>query len=205
GARPPLVAKLEVDLADLTPWLPGPATGALHASLTAKGTPSRPTVEGDLAIENGTVALRERRRGTIRELGAKATLRDGTLTLESAEATWAGGHFKASGSATARFVETWLPSGLREAMGTGPAPWAALQASFDGDAHRWLNLFAGDDVFEARGRDSSVVVDLAAGAPRLEAVQGDIRWTGIDPLMSDVALTPDGTARLVIADGKARL
>jgi outer membrane protein assembly factor BamA len=205
GARSPLAATLEVDLSDLTPWLPGPATGALHGSLSARGTPRRPIVEGTLAIENGTIALSERRRNTIHDIAARATLHEGTLSLEHAEATWGQGHFKATGSTTARFVEAWLPSGLRDALGTGPAPWAALQASFDGDARRWLNLIVGEDTFESRGREASVVVDLAADAPRLDAVRGEIQWTGIDPMLSDVPLAQDGTARLVIADGKAHL
>jgi outer membrane protein assembly factor BamA/autotransporter translocation and assembly factor TamB len=205
AARAPLVATLEVDLADLTPWLPGPATGALRASLTAKGTPARPVVEGELAVENGTIAFSERRRGTIRGLRATATLRQGTFALENAEATWFGGRFKASGSVTARFVEPWLPTAFRQALGTGPAPWAALQASFDGDAHRWLNMIVVDDTFESRGREASIVMDLAADAPRLDAVRGEVRWTGIDPTLSDVVLTQDGTARLVIEAGKAKL
>jgi outer membrane protein assembly factor BamA/autotransporter translocation and assembly factor TamB len=205
NARMPLTATLEADLADATPWLPGPATGRLRATLTAEGTPSRPTVNGDLVVEEGTVQLSERRRNTVRGIAGRASLRDGALTLEGFEATWGGGHFRASGSATGRFLEAWLPPALRQAPGAGPPPRAALHASFDGDARRWMNLFVGEDTFESRGRDASVVAELTADAPRLDAVRGEVRWTGVDPVLSDVALTQEGTGRLLIADGKARL
>ncbi len=205
SAREPLEAALDADLADAAPWLPGPSTGRVRATLTARGSPSRPTVDGDLVVEEGEVALSERRRNIVRGLAGHAALRDGVLTLEGFEATWAGGRFQASGEATARFLETWLPPGFRQALGAGPPPRAVLRASFAGDARRWLNQLVGEDTFESRGRDASVVAELAAFAPRLDAVRGEVRWTGVDPVLSDVALTQEGTGRLLIADGKARL
>jgi outer membrane protein assembly factor BamA len=205
SARGPLEATLEADLADATPLLPGPATGRLRASLTAQGPPSRPILNGDLVVEEGTIALSERRRNRVRDIAGRASARDGTFTLDGLEATWAGGRFQASGEATARFLESWLPPALVRADGVGPPPRAVLKASFEGDARRWLDQIVGEDTFESRGRDASVVVELAADAPRLDALRGEIRWSGVDPVLSDVALTQEGTGRLVIADGKVRL
>ncbi len=200
----PLRINLDADLADASPWLPGPATGRLRASLEATGTPSRPSVVGDLSLEEGTVAVSGRRRSTVTGIAAAATLREGTLTLDLLEATWAGAHIHTSGSATARFLEPWLPLAVQEALG-GPPARAALQATLEGDARRWLTPLLGDDTFESRGRDASINAELEAHAPRLDAVQGEIRFSGIDPVLSDVALTQEGTARLVIDAGKARL
>ncbi len=203
-APEPLRVTLEGDLADASPWLPGPATGRLRASLVATGVPSRPSVEGDLALEEGTLAVSGRRRHNVRGLNAHATLREGTLTLDRLEATWAGARVQASGSATARFLEPWLPAVVRDALG-GPPARAALQAKLEGDARRWLTPLVGDDTFESGGREASIIAEIEAGAPRLDAVHGEVRFAGIDPVLSDVALTQEGTARLVIEEGKARL
>ncbi len=205
GKEPPLRVELDVDLAGASPWLPGPATGRLRATLEAAGPPSRPKVDGDLSLEDGTVALSaRRRRNTVTGLAATAALRDGVLTLDRLKATWGGASVHATGSATARFLEPWLPAALLDALG-GPPARAALQAGFEGDPRRWLTPLLGDDTFESRGRESSIAAELEATAPRLQAIRGEVRFSGIDPVLSDVALTQEGTARLVIDAGKARL
>ena len=201
----PLRVVLDADLADASRWLPGPATGRVTASLEAAGQPSRPRVEGEVSLEGGTVALSSRRRDTVRDVVVGVSLREGVLTLDRLEATWAGARVYSAGTASARFFAPWLPAAVLDALDAPPSR-AVLRAGFEGDPRRWLTPLLGDDTFESRGRESSITAELEATAPQLQAIRGEVLFSGIDPVLSDVALTQEGTGRARDrSDGRVRV
>ena len=181
NARRPLEATLEADLADARPWLPGAATGRLRASSHGPGlalpTHRERRPRGGGGDDRALRAAAEHREGHLR-----ARLRARRHLDTRRPPGHLGGRALAGFGRRHRAIPRTLASRSASSnLGVGPPPRAVLRASFEGDARRWLNQIVGEDTFESRGRDASVVVDLAADAPRLDALRGEIRWTASTP------------------------
>ncbi len=191
GAKPSVVAALEVDRIDLNPYLPPPAEAAEEAP-PAPGSPAGggwseepidlsalKAADADLTFRAGGITVREIKLGETR---AKAVLKGGKLALDLVELALYDGTGKgrvtldASGSLPA-LESAFTLTGLQA------APFLADAAGFDrieGIANMTVEA-------ATRGRSQKEMVSALDGNGRVQFLDGAIRGINLAAMVRNVS------------------
>ena len=191
GAKPSVVAALEVDRIDLNPYLPPPAEAAEEAP-PAPGSPAGggwseepidlsalKAADADLTFRAGGITVREIKLGETR---AKAVLKGGKLALDLVELALYEGTGKgrvaldASGSLPA-LESAFTLTGLQA------APFLADAAGFDrieGTANMTIEA-------TTRGRSQKEMVSALGGNGRVQFLDGAIRGINLAAMVRNVS------------------
>jgi outer membrane protein assembly factor BamA len=170
------------------------AEGPLEVTVTAAGTPDRPTVVGSLAVDAATMG--DGVHPPLTNLWLRTVLDRSVVRFDLAELQWQGAHTAISGSIPAWFFG--VPGATRDGR-------AALRGHLDDVTIKVLEPLVSADALGATDFNIRVEYSVEATAPTLEAIAAEARVTDAVIRSRDLSLEQQGVGRLTLQKGVATL
>ena len=168
--------------------------GPLDVTITAAGTPDRPTVVGSLAVDAAT--LSDGVHPPLTNVWLRTVLDRTIVRIDLAELQWQGAHSAISGSIPAWFFG--VPGAPREGS-------AAVRGHLDDVTIRVLEPFVSADALGATDFNIRAEYAIEATAPTLEAVTAEAQVTDAVIRSRDLSLEQQNVGRLRLRRGVATL
>ena len=198
-----LSARIKGRLDDLRPAaraLLGPSfdraviEGPLDVTVTASGTPDRPSVVGSLAVDAATVG--DGVQPSLTNVWVRTVLDHDVVRIDLAELQWQGAHTAISGS---------IPAWFFGVPGASQGGRAALRGHLDDVTIKVLEPLVSADALGATDFNIRVEYLVEATAPAFEAITADARVTDAVIRSRDLSLEQQGVGHLTLRKGIATL
>ena len=177
--------------------------GQLSLALHASGLLAHPAVSGELALSDGRVTMAG--LPPVTGVGARASYRDGVLTLSQADARWQEVAFTASGRIPARALHGLVPQSYLDALPPAASGAARLTAGITNVTPAVLAPYVGASTLaQLQGRMDGTL-ELTADAPALDRVSGTLTLQRADLTLAGVPFRQQQPTRLVLQDGRLQV
>ncbi len=168
--------------------------GPLDATVTATGTPGRPTLVGSLAVDAAVIG--DGVHPPLTNVWVRAVLDRNLLRLDLAELKWQGAHTAISGSVPAWFLG--IPGAPREGR-------VSLVGHLDDVTIRVLQPFVSSEALNATDFNMRAEYSLDATEPTLESVNAEARIIDAVIRSRELSLAQQGTSRVTLRKGVVNL
>ena len=178
------------------------AAGDVRVALTATGPLEAIDLTGDVQIDEASIAAGD--RPPVTGLTLRATLRDGSLRVDTLRAAWAAAEIAGSAELPLELGSAWLPDALARPVAERRRP-GRIQASIGGLSAKVL---AGHLDPATAGRiagEAAAYVDLELPALAIESVRGRVTLPEAAFVVSGIPITQRRPTEAVIEDGRATL
>ena len=174
--------------------------GALSASISASGTVNHPVVTGEAQVDQGSVTIGE--LPPVTQLGARAVLRDGVVTLERLEGLWQDATATASASFPIALAADYLPESLIAAVASDTPSSARAAAHIESITPHVLSPFLDADTISDMSGELGIAIELAADALDVPQARGSLTLDPGGLVVSGVPFTQRRPTRIVLAGGR---
>jgi outer membrane protein assembly complex protein YaeT len=198
GASGTLTLKGQIDLTQTAGFLPVPegfdATGKLNLDVSLLGTPQKMSAAGTITLDNGIVHL-PRIATPLSDIAIRASLQDGALVLQRADAALGEGRIALDGEFPFGLLPKNIP--VQFPRKEGPARFALDLSNFKPEITGLLPQGFGGLI--------SVHVTGQAESTNLRTLGAEIVFRDLNFKANEVAIGQDGPSTILVRNGMASI